>query len=345
MPRLLPLLLVLGLLATACGQTVGNPGVAAAVGDRNIEVSLVQDRFLERADSAAYAEAVAQLGEADAEIQERSRILGQFIVEALLEAALDQRGLDLPTEEDVQAELQGIIDQFPDEATFETELAAAGLTLEGLTEQVRLQTLAQAIEADIAAGVEVTDEEIQDLYEQQVALPEVAHILVETEDEALDVIAELEDGADFEALALERSLDTGSAQQGGVVGQLTPGAFVEPFELAASDLEPGEISEPVETQFGWHVIRTSAPPELDDELRAQIEESLQQQGSQQAMQAFMIGLSNVEEVTVNPRFGRWDGAQQIVVAGDPLGDLQPAGGAAADGLQDQPALPPTEQPG
>jgi parvulin-like peptidyl-prolyl isomerase len=81
------------------------------------------------------------------------------------------------------------------------------------------------------------------------------HILVETEDEALDVIARLEAGEDFATLAQEVSLDTGSGANGGDLGWFGPGQMVPEFEAAAFALEDGEISQPVESQFGWHVIQ------------------------------------------------------------------------------------------
>jgi len=81
------------------------------------------------------------------------------------------------------------------------------------------------------------------------------HILVETEEEALDVIARLEAGEDFATLAQEVSLDTASGANGGDLGWFGPGQMVPEFENAAFTLEDGEISQPVQSQFGWHVIQ------------------------------------------------------------------------------------------
>lgn len=95
------------------------------------------------------------------------------------------------------------------------------------------------------------------------------HILVEEEATARDLIAELESGADFATLAQENSTGP-SGPQGGDLGYFTRGQMVEPFGDAAFTLEPGEYTtEPVETQFGWHVIlvedrRTVEPPALEE---------------------------------------------------------------------------------
>lgn len=114
-----------------------------------------------------------------------------------------------------------------------------------------------------------------------------AHILVETEDEAKDIIAQLEDGGNFSDLA--KTLSTGpSGPNGGDLGWFGPGVMVAPFFDAVAALEPGGISQPVQTQFGWHVInlietRIPEVPKLDD-VRAVLEEELQQKSFEALIQ-------------------------------------------------------------
>jgi peptidyl-prolyl cis-trans isomerase C len=100
------------------------------------------------------------------------------------------------------------------------------------------------------------------------------HILVETEDEAKAVKAELDKGADFAELAKKKSKDPG-ASDGGDLGFFTKEQMVPEFANVAFAMEPGKISDPVKTQFGWHVIkveekRSRKPPEFD-QVKAQIE--------------------------------------------------------------------------
>jgi peptidyl-prolyl cis-trans isomerase C len=100
------------------------------------------------------------------------------------------------------------------------------------------------------------------------------HILVETEDEAKAVKAELDKGADFAELAKKKSKDPG-ASDGGDLGFFTKDQMVPEFSAVAFALEPGKISDPVKSQFGWHIIkveekRNRKPPEFD-QVKSQIE--------------------------------------------------------------------------
>ena len=81
-----------------------------------------------------------------------------------------------------------------------------------------------------------------------------SHILVQTEEEAKELLAKLEDGADFAELAKEYSMCP-SKRDGGDLKFFGKGMMVKPFEDAAFALEVGQVSEPVETQFGWHLIK------------------------------------------------------------------------------------------
>ena len=125
-----------------------------------------------------------------------------------------------------------------------------------------------------------TDEAMKKVYEdaskQITGEQEVhaRHILVETEDEAKAVKAELEKGADFAELAKKKSKDPG-ASDGGDLGFFTKDQMVPEFSAVAFALEPGKISDPVKTQFGWHIIkveekRNRKAPDFD-QVKGQIE--------------------------------------------------------------------------
>jgi peptidyl-prolyl cis-trans isomerase C len=125
-----------------------------------------------------------------------------------------------------------------------------------------------------------TDEAMKKVYDdaaKQIASEQevhARHILVETEDEAKAIKAELDKGADFAELAKKKSKDPG-ASDGGDLGFFTKDQMVPEFSTAAFALEPGKISDPVKSQFGWHIIkveekRNRKPPEFD-QVKTQIE--------------------------------------------------------------------------
>ena len=156
--------------------------------------------------------------------------------------------------------------------------------------QAQLELQERGILANLVANNflmqnQATDQEILDEYANQIELAppfdfKARHILVSTQSQAMEIIAELDAGGDFAQLASENSSDS-SAQQGGDLGWFAPDRMVQPFSEAVSALEDGAYtSEPVQTQFGWHVIlredsRKSEPPTLEsvrDVIKQRIEQ-------------------------------------------------------------------------
>ena len=136
------------------------------------------------------------------------------------------------------------------------------------------------------AEEEVSEDAIVALYDEQFGdvAPQseanASHILVATEEEALALVEELEGGADFAELAAEKSTGP-SGPNGGELGWFARGMMVPEFENAAFDLEVGAISAPIQTQFGWHVIKLNEmrdlPPPSLEETREQLVSQLRQQ--------------------------------------------------------------------
>ncbi len=131
----------------------------------------------------------------------------------------------------------------------------------------------------------VTDEAVQTYFDENylnsdgVTEFKAAHILVETEEEAQKLAEEAREGGNFAELARENSTGP-SGPSGGDLGWFSDGMMVQPFQDAVAQMEPGSVSDPVQTQFGWHVIkleetREKGAPGLD-EVRGEIEEALRQ---------------------------------------------------------------------
>lgn len=150
----------------------------------------------------------------------------------------------------------------------------------------RQNTLIQALMRDEMEKRPISDADLQAEYNKQKTQAgskeyRARHILVEKEDEAKSIIDQLKKGAKFEELA-KKSKDTGSAANGGDLDWATPASYVKPFSEAMVKLEKGKFTEtPVQSQFGWHVIRlddirdTQVPPL--EKVQGELRESLQQQ--------------------------------------------------------------------
>jgi foldase protein PrsA len=155
----------------------------------------------------------------------------------------------------------------------------------------------------------------------------VRHVLVKDKATADAVRQELVSGGDWAAVAKRRSIDTQSKDKGGDLGFNAKGATVKPFETAEFKLAAqgdckgktsgsckSPISQPVKTQFGYHVLQVVGVrmPQLDNELRAKLEPTVKDR-RQQAVQRWFEEQVKAAEVTVNPRFGRWDAENGKVI--------------------------------
>lgn len=195
----------------------------------------------------------------------------------------------------------GILDQLVQQTllgdTVETLSTGTRLTLEN---EERALRAAEEIQ-NVVDGA-MTDEALQAAYDEAYggAEPEVefnaSHILVETEDEAKELVTALEGGADFAELAKEKSTGP-SGPRGGELGWFGLGAMVPAFEEAVATMEVGQVSAPVQTQFGWHVIKLNeervkdAPPL--DAVRGELSEGI----SRTAIEARVSELTDGGDIT------------------------------------------------
>lgn len=185
------------------------------------------------------------------------------------------------------------------------ELASQSGAKEGLADDLQIQLqIEQQRRAVIATSAiqnylqshPITDEEMQKLYDEQVPKGseyKARHILVDEEDQAKQLIAELDKGGDFSELAKEHSTGP-SGKNGGELGWFSPKQMVAPFSEAVAKLEKGSYTkEPVKTQFGWHVIvlddvRESTPPAFE-QVKPQLQSFLQKQRVQQYISGLRQG--------------------------------------------------------
>lgn len=220
--------------------------------------------------------------------------LGHMIA---LRARLPQQYQSLPDE----ILFTGILDQL-------VQQTVLSQTTDGLSTENRLviENEARSLQAaqvyERVAAEAVTEETLRAAYDEAYAnaAPEeeydASHILVETQEAAADLKTQLDGGADFAELA--RTHSTGpSGPNGGALGWFGKGMMVAPFEEAVISLEVGQVSDPVETQFGWHVIRLNdkrrkAAPPIE-----QVQDELAQALQRAAIEGLVEGLIAAADVT------------------------------------------------
>ncbi|WP_420004571.1 peptidylprolyl isomerase [Arenibacterium sp. LLYu02] len=145
----------------------------------------------------------------------------------------------------------------------------------------------EVIESVMAAAQ--TEDAIRDAYDAKYSSSDggdefnASHILVETEEEALEVKKELDGGADFAALAQESSIGP-SGPNGGALGWFGNGRMVPEFEAAVAAMRPGEVSMPVKTQFGWHVIKLNERRKLEAPDFKDVKDEIAQEIAVQAVE-------------------------------------------------------------
>jgi len=293
------------LLLNACSEA---EPPAAKVGDSEISDQQVTDaadvwRFLGAVNQQPCAQVV---GENDSEAAACNRLaLTNLIQFAVTGAYADENGIEA-AEDEVDGAV-GQIEQQVGADAFAQQLAENDTTREELQQLARDLSVLRQVATTVTQD-ELGSAEIERRYEQDIAsytIVQVDHVLVETQEEAEEVYAEVTaPGAtreDFLAIAKERSIDPGAAQNSGSLGSAAASTYVPEFANAAMALEEGEIAEPVETQFGWHVIR------LEDEQvtpLAQVREQILQQAAADVFPAWLR--RQLEGLEVNPRYGRFD---------------------------------------
>ncbi|SMX33818.1 peptidylprolyl isomerase [Maliponia aquimaris] len=216
----------------------------------------------------------------------------------LARAALPERFQGAPSEQLWDGLLEQLIQQ---EALAQSDKAIESKRVElALINERRSLLAAEAINA--VAKAAATDEAIAAAYQAQYVEGDLgveynaSHILVETEEEAKAIAEELRGGADFTETAQAKSTGP-SGPSGGALGWFGKGRMVAPFEEAVVAMEPGTISDPVQTQFGWHVIRLNETRAIDAPPLDQVRDALSQQVQRDAVQAFIDDLVDGGEVT------------------------------------------------
>jgi peptidyl-prolyl cis-trans isomerase C len=239
-------------------------------------------------------------------------VLDQLVAYRLLMQESRARKL-AAADAEVDARIKEIQAQFPSEDAFKQMLTSRKTTIDQVREDIRQDiTVQKLIESEIADKVAVKPEQVTDFYTKnpdQFKQPErvrASHILImvpKGSDEAAktaartkaaEILKDVKAGKDFAALAKQHSQDPGSAQNGGDLGFFQQGQMVGPFNDAAFTLTPGTVSDLVETEFGFHIIKVAEKQTARtvplEEVRPQLEQYLQRMNREQQTDAFVNGL-------------------------------------------------------
>ena len=317
-PSVIAIVVTLALVLAACGSPSSD--VAARIGDDEVSqeelatsVGVYRSVFGAEQGACGIADPAA---EPDPVACDRA-VLGDLILGRIAGAYAVAHDIDV-TDAEVEDAVTGLEERYGAE-----ELATAfeehGVTRADLVSLVRASLIQEAVVTSVT-DAELGDDELQAIYQERQAdftTIEFDHVLVATEAEAQDVYERATapgfSRRDFRDLAVERSIDPGVAENGGTYGPAAATTFDPAFAAGALALAPGEVSEPVETQYGWHVIRLESKvvpsfEEVRDQLR-------QEEGSEVATTWIREQVDAVT-VDVNPGLGRWDTETFTVVAID-----------------------------
>jgi parvulin-like peptidyl-prolyl isomerase len=279
--------LALGAVAAGCGgddsseATEVPPDAIAVVGDREIPKS-EYDRLLSQAQKS-YEAREQEFPEAGTPefAQLRNALVRSLVEQAQFEIAAEELDITV-TDEELEKRLDELKEQYfsGDDAAYQEELEKQGLTEEQVLKDLRTRMLSEKIFEEVTGDVQVNDADIEAYYEEnksqfeQPSSREVRHILVKNKAKADQIHNQLENGGNFAKLAKEFSQDPASAKEGGNF-TAQKGATVAPFDEVAFELETGELSEPVKTQFGWHIIEAVGDvEEATTQALADVEEQI-----------------------------------------------------------------------
>jgi parvulin-like peptidyl-prolyl isomerase len=281
----------LALLAAACGgtssATLGSDDVAV-VGDQQISKEQFHQLMARAQKSyAAQKRAFPKPGSAEYE-QLKGQAITFLVQQAEVEEQAKKLGIDIGDDK-VDKEIARYKKQFygGSDARYEKAVKQQGLTDEQAREAIRQQLISQALFKKVTGDVTVSDAAIKDYYnthKTQYVQPQtrdVRHILVTKKSLADSLYQQLKSGANFGKLAKQYSKDPGSAANGGKL-TVSKGQTVPAFDKMAFSLKTGQISQPVHTQYGYHIIQalSAVKPATTtslDKVRASIRQQLEQQ--------------------------------------------------------------------
>jgi foldase protein PrsA len=327
--RLLPLLLGATLLA-GCGNLL--EPAAAVVNGNKITVDEVSGELQRFRATSRFAQLASQGDEGAIEREIEQTYLSLLIRREVFLGEAEERDIAV-TEEEVTDEIEKLKEEeFESEGDFQEALKEEGLDLDQLRLRVEVDLLGSELREKVTADVAPAEEELRAYYEDNIQdYQEVRaqHILVSNRGLATTLAKQLQKASEkkvdgqFEDLARQFSEDPSTANKGGDLGWSVPSDYVPPLAEAITTGEVGDISDPVKTEFGYHVIRVlGRRVESFEQARADIEEQVGGEEEEAVWQRWVVTAYEGADVRVNSRYGDIDLDTQVV--SDPGAEDVPA---------------------
>lgn len=310
---------VAAILLGGCGNLF-DPA-AAVVDETKITTDTVEEELDRFRDTAVYDQLTSQAPVSEIERDFQQSYLSLLIREEVLESEAEERGLEV-TPDEVNERIDFLKEQIGSEGQFLEALKEEGSTLSQLEFRVRTQLLEEELREKVTATAGPTETELRAYYEENIEDYQevrVSHILVAeprlADRISTDLRAAKESKLDdlFAAQATKFSEDPSSSDQGGDLGWAPPTEYSDAFRDAVAALDVGEISDPVQDEFGFHIIRlTGRRVTPFEEVRADIDQIIGQEAREEAFQAWLVDAYTEADIRVNPKFGELDVDTQLV---------------------------------
>ncbi len=239
------ILSIVVVFAAGCGTGNSNQDVVASVNGENITKNELYELMVK---------------------QNGKQALDSLISQKVIELEAKKQKITV-SDEDIQKEMETYYETYGGEEAFVQTLQMSGYSLEDVKKELALNIKINKL---LEPRIKITEEELKTYFEAnkeqfaQQKQVKASHILVETEEKANEIKKKLAEGQDFAQLAKENSTDTQNKDKGGDLGFFGSGDMVKEFEETAFALKVGEISAPVKTEFGYHIIKVTEIKEAQE---------------------------------------------------------------------------------
>ncbi len=187
----------------------------------------------------------------------REKLLEMLVDEKLQLIKAEELGIKV-TDEEVNSEIENVRKYFDSEEKFNEYLKGQSMDLDYFSSSIKKELIINKLIDKLTENVTVSDEEVKsyyDAHQNEFMNVKASHILLETKEEAEKILEKVKAGENFNELAKANSIDPSAKENSGDLGYFGHQDMVEPFEKAAFALKPGEISDIVETDYGFHIIK------------------------------------------------------------------------------------------